>query len=176
MSVAGGVFLLLLAPGVFAQGKEFPLDTTGSCVTASCHAGIHGKKHVHEAAKDDGSCVEVCHTPVKNDRHAFPPPPADQSPLCSQCHEEGKFRGKSAHGPAAAGKCTACHDPHASEEPRLLRKTGTALCFSCHSASLKDPKGRPIPPTKRLFEDKQAVLHPPFADAECGTCHRPHAS
>jgi len=164
------------APPSFAQGKEFPIDTTASCVTSSCHADVATKKHVHEAAKGGGSCVEVCHQPTKKDMHAFTRPPSNLSETCFQCHDAGKFRGKTAHGPVAAGKCTACHDPHAAENPRLLGKTAPELCFSCHAAQLKDSQGRTLPPAKRLFEEKNAVRHPPFAEGDCGACHLPHAS
>ena len=172
------LFLLSFAlpPSSFAQGKEFPFDTTGSCVTSACHADVAKGKHVHEAARGGGSCVEVCHSPVKSDRHAFPPPAANLSETCFQCHEAGKFRGKTAHGPVAAGKCTGCHDPHSSENPRLLKKAGVELCFSCHAAQQKDAKGRTLPPSKRLFEDKNMVRHPPFGEGDCGACHLPHAS
>ncbi|HBO69597.1 MAG TPA: hypothetical protein DD658_05425, partial [Deltaproteobacteria bacterium] len=98
------------------------------------------------------------------------------SDTCFQCHDAGKFRGKTAHGPAAAGKCTACHDPHSAENPRLLAKTAPELCFACHAALQKDPVGRTLPATKRLFDDKESVRHPPFGEGDCGACHLPHAS
>jgi len=50
------------------------------------------------------------------------------------------------------------------------------LCFGCHAAALKDAKGHPLPATKRLFEDKDAQRHPPFALGMCVFCHQPHAS
>jgi len=175
--LAGFWFLsFALAPSCLAQGKEVPIDTTASCVTSSCHAGVAKGKHVHEAAKNGDSCIEACHQPTKKDRHAFAPFPSNLSETCFQCHDAGKFKGKAAHGPAAAGKCTACHSPHASENPRLLVKNAPELCFSCHAVQLKDSQGRTLPPAKRLFEEKNAVRHPPFAEGDCGACHLPHAS
>lgn len=176
LAAATGLLWLLFAPASFAQGKEFPIDTAASCVTSTCHADVAKRKHVHEAAKDAGTCTEACHTPVGKNRHAFKPLPSDLTETCFQCHEAGKFRGKTTHGPAAGGKCTACHDPHSSENPRLLKKSGAELCFSCHAAQQKDPEGRTLPPTKRLFDDKTTVRHPPFGEGDCGACHLPHAS
>jgi len=168
--------LFALLPSSFAQGKDFPIDTSASCITSSCHAELSNKKHVHEAAKDGTSCTEVCHLPTGKNRHVFSPLPSNLSDTCFQCHDAGKFRGKTTHGPVAAGKCTGCHNPHSSENPRLLAKNAPGLCFSCHSAQLKATQGRTLPAIKRIFDDKEAVLHPPFGEGDCGACHLPHAS
>jgi predicted CXXCH cytochrome family protein len=164
------------APSAVAQKKGFQIDTAASCVTSSCHAEVSKKKHVHEAARDGGTCTEVCHQPTEKNLHQFSPLPSNLSDTCFQCHDAGKFNGKTAHGPVAEGKCTACHNPHSSENPRLLAKTGAELCFSCHSTQLKDPQGRTLPATRRLFEDKESVHHPPFGEGDCVACHLPHAS
>lgn len=176
MVAAIGVLSLLFALPAFAQGKGSQIDTTASCVTSSCHADVSKKKHVHEAARDGGTCTEVCHQPTEKNRHVFSPLPSNLSDICFQCHEAGKFKGKTAHGPVVEGKCTACHNPHSSENERLLVKNGAELCFSCHAAQLKDPQGRTLPAAKRLFEDKESVHHPPFGEGDCGACHLPHAA
>ena len=166
----------VLVTSSFAQKKGFDIDTAASCVTSSCHSEIAKKKHVHEAAMDGGTCTEACHQPSAKNRHAFSPLPSNLSDLCFQCHDGGKFQGKTMHGPVATGKCTACHNPHSSEKQRLLAKNAPELCFSCHSAQLRDPQGRMLPAIKRIFDDKEAVLHPPFGEGDCGACHLPHAS
>jgi len=176
MVAATGFLSFLFAFPSFAQKKGFEIDTTASCVTSSCHPGIAKKKHLHEAARDGGSCVEVCHQPANKNRHGFVPIPSNLTGTCFQCHDGDKFQGKTVHGPVAGGKCTGCHDPHSSENQRLLVKNGAELCFSCHAAQLKDPLGRTISAIKRIFEDKESVRHPPFAEGDCGACHLPHAS
>ncbi|OGP26595.1 MAG: hypothetical protein A2X91_02220 [Deltaproteobacteria bacterium GWB2_65_81] len=57
-----------------------------------------------------------------------------------------------------------------------MAKNAPGLCFSCHSAQLKATQGRTLPAIKRIFDDKEAVLHPPFGEGDCGACHLPHAS
>ena len=34
----------------------------------------------------------------------------------------------------AEGECLACHDPHGSAEPRLLKTPLNQMCFECHEA------------------------------------------
>jgi predicted CXXCH cytochrome family protein len=65
--------------------------------------------------------------------------------LCLSCHGGEKFSRRIVHGPVRSGECLACHDPHASREPALLKSryapgrfaTGegdVALCLGCHEA------------------------------------------
>lgn len=67
--------------------------------------------------------------------------PAPQ--LCKGCHQGEQFAGRIVHAPVKDGDCLACHDPHASREPWLLkepysasRRIGSlgevALCLGCH--------------------------------------------
>ena len=55
-----------------------------------------------------------------------------QPGLCYLCHEDLAQSYDYLHGPVAGGYCTACHDPHRSENHHLLRLPGEALCFYCH--------------------------------------------
>ena len=54
---------------------------------------------------------------------------------CYLCHEDLAGSFNYLHGPVAGGYCTACHDPHRSENDHLLRFTGMDLCFYCHRQS-----------------------------------------
>ena len=196
------------------------IDTAASC-TGACHTDFFKKKHIHPAASKGTTCVK-CHKPAEPNKHAFKPIPANKSELCYTCHDEDdaakkqvhkpvqagsctkchdphqsdqakllkklppqlcfgchdedEFKGKVVHGPAAEGKCLSCHHPHASENERLLVNKAPELCFSCHAAQLKDAQGHMLPATKSLFEDKEAILHPPFSGGKCSLCHQPHAS
>ncbi|MDQ7005849.1 MAG: cytochrome c3 family protein [Acidobacteriota bacterium] len=82
--------------------------------------------------------------------------------LCLRCHGESLGllnplpAGRRPHGPVAAGECMACHLPHRSRQPMLLRGEVVGLCTTCH---------RPAYLGER---------HPPVADAACVTCHDPH--
>lgn len=51
--------------------------------------------------------------------------------ICFLCHKNF-IQGKYVHGPVSVGACLACHDPHSSPNPSLLRKSLKEICFKCH--------------------------------------------
>jgi predicted CXXCH cytochrome family protein len=79
--------------------------------------------------------------------------------LCFVCHT-GFFKGSYVHGPAAVGDCLACHDPHSSSHPALLKVSQTEICTTCHHE-------------KRVASS----LHEMAASHEliCTDCHDPHS-
>lgn len=83
--------------------------------------------------------------------------------LCWMCHGDlgGLLADKYTHQPFAAGRCTNCHNPHASDNRALLTQAPNKLCFTCHPIGME--LGR-----------KQ--VHPPVAQGWCIDCHNPHAS
>jgi predicted CXXCH cytochrome family protein len=66
------------------------------------------------------------------------------------------------HGPAGAGTCIYCHNPHGSPNASFLSRTGRALCRVCHQE------------TDVFFTGK--VIHAPLEDGDCIACHDPHQS
>src|SRR3972149_2022405 len=63
----------------------------------------------------------------------------ESSELCYTCHaaQKQKFAQIKAHTaltdtPKQRVGCTSCHNPHASNDKGLLKKTGNDLCFTCH--------------------------------------------
>jgi predicted CXXCH cytochrome family protein len=78
--------------------------------------------------------------------------------LCLTCHDKAKFERKVVHAPLGMG-CTACHDPHASANEKLLTASVPALCTECHA--------------KDDFTGK--VVHAPVRGGMCMTCHDPHS-
>ncbi|MFO0974137.1 MAG: cytochrome c3 family protein [Phycisphaerae bacterium] len=78
------------------------------------------------------------------------------SARCGGCHPR-VFAGPVLHGPAGAMACNACHLPHLSTLPKLLRQFDPALCLSCHEPTLK-PMG---------------AAHADLA-RRCTECHDPH--
>ncbi len=153
---------------------SFTLAAKGKDLCFQCHdeEDFQGKA-VHEPVSE-GACTD-CHSPHQSDnpKQLLYPPTKE---LCFQCHDEEDFAGKTVHGPVKEGKCISCHSPHASNNPKQLLKPVPELCFSCHSAKLKDQAGRNIPPVAPLFRDKNAHLHKPFREGKCLSCHFPHAS
>lgn len=167
------VLPVLLTPAwLWAAADSFPLDKGDTCL--GCHEDLTAKKHKHGAIEDSDSCT-VCHELANPAIHAPSLPEKNVGELCAGCHDP--FSGKgSSHGPVEAGECTACHDPHSSEQAKLLRKAQPELCFICHDKAVKDDQEKGLPSTKDLFNDEQATLHPPFADGDCSVCHVPHNS
>lgn len=110
----------------------------------------------YQMAKDDKDC-SFCHTEkdAKSGNLKM-----DMPDLCYQCHET-KDTKTFIHGPVGAGACTACHDPHESQNLKLLRYSNVnQLCTSCHA-----DKGHFLKNTKNI--------HPPVQD-QCINCHDPH--
>ncbi len=85
----------------------------------------------------------------------------DQLEACLQCHDlEDQLGARVPHEPAAAGDCSACHNPHVSRFEALLRDRPGPLCAECHGEVEE--------------ELKRPVVHPPAAEGLCASCHEPH--
>jgi predicted CXXCH cytochrome family protein len=126
-----------------------------------CHAALKAQKNVH--APLSMGC-DACHKAVEGASH-----PGQKGSiilvqampgLCFNCHEESKFKGKTAHAPVASGMCGACHDPHSSNNAKLLKSESPELCYMCHD--------------KAKFTKK--YVHKVINVIGCSTCHAPHAS
>lgn len=78
--------------------------------------------------------------------------------LCFTCHDQSKFKPKVTHQPVSAGMCTACHNPHKSENIKILKEGLPKLCFTCHDES--------------KFKGK--YVH--SMGGMCISCHNPHGS
>ncbi len=88
---------------------------------------------------------------------------APEEDLCWTCHGSmgRKLADRFTHQPFAAGRCSNCHDPHASDYKALLTQAPNKICFTCH------PMG---------MELNREQAHPPAAQGWCIDCHDPHAS
>jgi predicted CXXCH cytochrome family protein len=96
--------------------------------------------------------------------------------VCQRCHGDmlgGAYR----HGPAAAGYCTLCHDPHGSDHDAWTRKQSWQLCTTCHEEKKKGV---------HLFAGfVYDITHPtnkfpdpsrPGKRLSCISCHSPHSA
>jgi predicted CXXCH cytochrome family protein len=126
-----------------------------------CHVKLQQPaKHVHAVLNG----CEVCHTKEEGKNH-----PDDKKSikltqnmpnLCYNCHEASKFKGTTVHAPVMGGMCTSCHDPHQSDNPKILKEPIPEVCYTCHD--------------KAKFTRK--YVHKVINVIGCGTCHNPHAS
>lgn len=84
--------------------------------------------------------------------------------VCFDCHSdiEDETTLKYVHTALASGKCSSCHNPHASKHARLMAGEVGELCVSCHT-DIVDSAAKPL-------------AHLPAAEGACLDCHDPHAS
>lgn len=82
---------------------------------------------------------------------------------CYACHSglEERLRSGAVHTAVRNGLCTECHDPHLSNEKRLLKGKRSDLCLRCHP--------------RVQARTRAAVAHPPVQKG-CDGCHDPHQS
>lgn len=130
---------------------------------------------------------------------------ASQPALCWTCHKDFLAGAKVKHQPVMDGECLSCHDPHRSDNKKLLLKTGKELCMTCHDDPLVGKKfkhqaveagecldchsphatnfkGLLKQSVKGTCADchddisKKKLVHQPVSDGDCLACHTPHAS
>jgi len=169
--------------------QEYVHGPVGAGVCISCH-NPHGSFRAKQIARDDRTMCLVCHQAKEEEfKKKVVHPPVEEgctechdphqsskrfqlkgkadgksvSSLCFNCHDQTIFSKKFQHGPVGAGDCIACHNPHASDESKLLiaPKSNGQLCFQCH-ADRRDS-----------FNLKE--VHKPVKE-DCGLCHDPHSS
>jgi len=135
-----------------------PVATAGGEGCSGCHDDVTAIAHPHPPVSED--CGD-CH--VADDGHPDDGDVqlADEEPaLCFLCHDA--FDGTTIHQPVREGECSACHDPHGTDQPFLLPvgHHQQELCFSCHEESLAEHEHD----------------HGPAASGQCTFCHDPHAA
>lgn len=87
--------------------------------------------------------------------------PARSNCTTGKCHSDKGKGAAHVHGPVGAGICISCHNPHGSNKPLEMERSGGDLCIVCHEAKEK--------------EFDKAVVHPPVEEG-CVDCHDPHQS
>jgi predicted CXXCH cytochrome family protein len=183
--------------------KMLPGEKRALC--AECHDDVVA---IAEEAEVDHSTVLTgeeclrCHSPhAGNSEHNLREP---EVALCLGCHDRGvesngsKLRdikgwlakNKEWHEPIREQGCCACHEPHGSQNFRLLEKSfpsrfyagfevGTYnLCFSCHDDTAMTAS---LSRTVTSFRDGSRNLHflhvnKATKGRSCRSCHEMHAS
>jgi len=129
-----------------------------TCVNAQCHATLLKAKNIHPATDSCDSCHESIAQPHPQPGKKTFKVADNLAEVCATCHDSVSSK-KVVHPPVKEGSCTACHDPHASDQPKLLTSPINEICLSCHG-------------DKTDFK----VAHGPTAAGDCVTCHNPHQS
>lgn len=188
LSLVYGFSLLVLLASAAAVAAEHPRLVSLEATTCSqCHAELtEGKTTLHAPAEDDcTTCHEMAIGEGKTTVTLIERDPA----LCLICHDEltkaAEGELETPHFPVTDG-CLTCHDPHGSDQPRLLRDAIPALCTDCHTPEELQPShgGQLTASTacqrchlphggERPAMLRGKTLHPPFADASCSSCHQP---
>jgi predicted CXXCH cytochrome family protein len=144
---------------------DIPLEKCSTCHNPHSASGeglIDAKQHMPFFEGDCGSCHEDVGGEITLTREG--------SYLCYQCHDSKEiFNGKvllqNMHTPVRTGMCTSCHNPHASDNKKLLITSEREICLECHKNKILG----------RGFK-KFDFLHAPLEEGGCGSCHKSHGS
>ena len=157
--IAAGIITFLAVVSFVASGADAQDVDCGTC-----HPDLAKKKVVHAAVSmgcptchTSLNAAEVPHKATGNVPKGLSSAVPD---LCYGCHDKTKFQNKTVHPPVAGGMCTSCHNPHSSDNAKLLIAEVPGLCTTCHD--------------KAMFSKKN--VHSPVAGGMCLSCHGPHAS
>jgi DmsE family decaheme c-type cytochrome len=149
------------AAKIFQFTKATPRQVEKNCQT--CHVGEHPNSERTAHGQALVSCIG-CHSIHKFEAQT-PLLKTKQTTLCYQCHTDVKasFMQPFHHRvPEGLLKCTDCHNPHGTFQPKLLQTSATqdAICTKCH------------------IENRGPFVfqHPPVQTEGCTSCHSPHGS
>ena len=167
IAVAGKLASSLVIVGVtlvpVVSFSAEPVRGAGAGTTAvaceQCHADPMSRKYPHSAVTN-GACVD-CHLvaagPTRCQAGVTGWKLARRDPdLCVECHD--KSGDTPLHRIINLRGCTACHDPHGTDQPQNLKQPVPELCLQCH---------------RRV--DSGRVVHRVVSQGSCLGCHEPHA-
>jgi predicted CXXCH cytochrome family protein len=186
--------------------KKYMLANDPPFLCYDCHKdkmqAIEGAPVKHGALTSEKTCMN-CHEVHTSDvAKNLILPPMD---LCMNCHDKQleKANGETLadmkqlltentdhHGPIKQKDCSGCHNPHGSENFRILRNSYPStfykpflqenynLCFSCHEKTVVKS---PVTNALTDFRNGEMNLHythvnKPEKGRTCRACHETHAS
>jgi DmsE family decaheme c-type cytochrome len=119
------------------------------------------KPYHHRVKEDAMTCVD-CHEPHSGIEHRQVRSSTFGQEACFKCHSEKQGPFAFEHAPTVIRNCYACHEPHGSNNPKMLvRSTLYLMCLECHASSKNIPGD--VPPS---FHN---VRSPRYQN--CTTCH-----
>jgi len=174
-----GNFIILLFVFLFSIGKmiqdpyyETPVE---ECIT--CHGDLLKNNVIHPQL--EATC-DICHSSTGEDHPKSSVKGftlSEKLPvICFNCHDDFQVNMDSSrfvHGPVRDSiSCVNCHNPHSSDQQRLLIDGTNNLCLRCHNKTIIKDSIR-ISNINQLLSDAKSV-HAPVESGECVTCHNPH--
>jgi predicted CXXCH cytochrome family protein len=168
------VFLAVLFFGLAADASA----AEKTCI--DCHKKVTAKRVIHPAlsqyTRREQSCAS-CHTAPHAKKKGELSLAAAVPELCFQCHDKTNFTKTYVHPPVAGGGCLTCHNPHASDAPRLLTQQIRLVCQNCHPDRTSGKHilggygfGDNHPIMGRLDPSRKGQ------ELGCTSCHDPHSS
>ena len=139
--------------------------TSNLCLTCHTQQKTDFAKPFHHRVKEGTIDCTDCHQPHSGiDRRQLRSSNAGQE-ICFKCHTEKQGPFVFDHPAINIRGCQGCHEPHGSNNPKMLvRTTMTALCLECHSRTLS---------TKSVLNGQPPSFHnvntPTYQN--CTTCH-----
>jgi predicted CXXCH cytochrome family protein len=166
--VAEGDCIACHRPHSSANAKLLTASPDGGALCFECHEDRQEDftmEYIHAPAQE--SCTE-CHDPHSAKARFMLK--AEGGKLCATCHREYNPEIYEAietaaveHPPVAEEDCVACHRPHSSGYPSLLKNAMEKLCFSCHAEL-----GETVTASKNR--------HGPVQTGDCTACHNVHGA
>lgn len=193
------------------HSSDFPMQTKSAPeqLCTSCHEHEKVKQaaadapHKHSVVTDGKACLN-CHNAHGGNLAKLMK--AQQVDVCMKCHVKPQTAADkrkipavaevldkskpSKHGPIRDGDCGGCHNPHGSEQAKLLAKPYPDtfyqafaiekydLCFKCHDKQLVTAEKTPGLTKFRNGETNLHYLHVNKQERgrSCRACHETHAS
>ncbi len=136
----------------------------------SCHTEMRAefsKPYRHRVKQGLVQCID-CHNEHGGYAQKQLRTTAGQDAVCFKCHTEKQGPYVFEHLPVKTEGCSACHTPHGSTNPRLLKVSQVnVLCLQCHTLTPGVASQNPIGPGHDQSARYQA----------CTVCHSyPHGS
>jgi predicted CXXCH cytochrome family protein len=148
-----------------------------TCLTSKCHSDMNQAKFLHSPIKAKGcvACHQLVSAEEKSNKLSAKHPSIslnmgkDQESQCLKCHVEwGRtFKAKKyAHSAINQKGCTGCHNPHGSDNAKLLKNKESTqeLCLGCHKKNENWEKG-----------EKETTHRAINVKNKCLNCHDIHS-
>lgn len=151
------------------SGKNSLLRDDQARFCLDCHPAVvnqFARRSAHPVRQQDVTCLS-CHNMVQS---------ADMemgyslNKVCEDCHADVAgpylYDHEAVHGWSAEGSgCSDCHNPHGSENDKLLRQPTNQMCKQCHTVP-----GHAVAPTS-VAQHRVVAADGDFSRMDCIDCH-----